>query len=98
MTKYCCPSCPDHPILDDNLKCIFCKGSYVWKKKEKEIKIHSVCGNEMTIQRGESPGRGYGWNYCEKCKQRVPLDKIKVISKSAYKKSKKTIKNLRLRN
>ena len=32
MTRYCCPECGDHPILN-NLECIFCEGRYVWKEK-----------------------------------------------------------------
>jgi len=33
MTRYCCPHCEDHPILDDGLSCCFCGGQYVWKDK-----------------------------------------------------------------
>jgi len=36
MTKYCCPDCPDHPVLNENLECYVCGGKYVWEKKEKE--------------------------------------------------------------
>ena len=32
MTRYCCPDCPDHPILNDGLVCIFCHGQYKWVK------------------------------------------------------------------
>jgi hypothetical protein len=32
MTRYLCPDCKDHPLLDDTLECVFCGGKYVWKK------------------------------------------------------------------
>jgi len=39
MTRYCCPECQDHPILDDTLYCIVCKGQYKWiSKKNGEVK------------------------------------------------------------
>jgi len=34
MTRYCCPDCEDHILLDDSLKCIVCEGQYKWVKKE----------------------------------------------------------------
>jgi len=36
MTRYCCPKCEDHPILNETLKCIFCGGQYVWKESKEE--------------------------------------------------------------
>jgi len=33
MTRYCCPDCEDHPILNEQLECIVCGGRYVWKEK-----------------------------------------------------------------
>ena len=30
MTRYCCPDCEDHIMLDEDLHCIVCKGMYVW--------------------------------------------------------------------
>ena len=31
MTKYLCPDCDDHIMLDqDTLTCIVCKGRYMW--------------------------------------------------------------------
>ena len=31
MSRYCCPDCQDHIMLDqDSLTCIVCKGRYVW--------------------------------------------------------------------
>lgn len=39
MTRYCCPECEDHIMLDDSLKCIVCEGQYEWVSKEnKEVK------------------------------------------------------------
>jgi len=34
MTRYLCPKCEDHPMLDEELYCIFCKGRYIWEDKE----------------------------------------------------------------
>ena len=30
MSRYCCPDCQDHIMLDEGLNCIVCKGRYVW--------------------------------------------------------------------
>jgi len=39
MTRFLCPECPDHPLLDDTLYCMFCEGQYEWvSKKNKEVK------------------------------------------------------------
>ncbi len=34
MTRYCCPDCEDHIVLDDDLYCEFCKGGYIWLSEE----------------------------------------------------------------
>ena len=38
MTRYCCPECEDHILLDEILHCVVCDGRYEWvSKRNKEI-------------------------------------------------------------
>lgn len=37
MTRYLCPDCKDHPILDDSLICPFCLGKYVWVSQKADV-------------------------------------------------------------
>ncbi len=46
MSRQLCPKCEDHPILDDCLCCMFCKGSYEWKEKNKKWKC-LICKEEV---------------------------------------------------
>ena len=39
------------------------------------MRIHKICKTRIEIDRGESP-RGYRWDYCPKCKIRVPKNEI----------------------
>lgn len=35
MSRQLCPKCEDHPILNEDLSCIFCGGYYSWKTSDK---------------------------------------------------------------
>ena len=46
------------------------------------MKIHSICKTKLEMERGESPGYGYFWWRCPKCKRRVPKSEIRDVGDS----------------
>ena len=46
MTRYCCPDYEDHSILDDDLRCPFCEGAYIWLSLKEAKKVKEILKKE----------------------------------------------------